>query len=183
MRGIILKDAIKNFGFKDGFGFWFRWSFVHPLQQFIWFNITHKSYCLYYGFHCERKNCPHKHLKTKEEILKHWEEGHKEMERIEEGKDGTCVYCGEEPGTILIPNPNFDAINRWKVCQTCKEIIKIQQELAFLRYFNIGNHKRYEKLNNKLLEIAENTGKAILNMEITKEDGSYKTSSITFGKK
>lgn len=27
MKGIILKDTISMFGFKDGIGFWFRWNY------------------------------------------------------------------------------------------------------------------------------------------------------------
>ena len=108
MKGIILKDTISMFGFKDGIGFWFRWNILDPIRMFCWLNITHKEYCTYSGFHCKKENCPHKHLFTKKEILKHWEEGHKEMARVETGEDRKCAYCNEEEGTIEIPNPNFN---------------------------------------------------------------------------
>ena len=198
MRGIILKDAIKQFGFKDGFGFWFQWSFKGPIQMWMWLNITHKPYCTYSGFHCKDKNCPHKHLFTKKEILAHWKEAHKEMEKVEVGKNGTCVYCGKEKGTIKILNPNINELNHWLVCKNCKEIIKIQQELVFLSISKIDNPKRAEELNNKLLEISKATGKPIVNAQIEKvgtefeisKDGKvkekghkYKTSSIVFAGK
>lgn len=184
MRGIILKDSIQLFGFKDGFNFWFRHSFVHPVQEFIWLNITHKHYCIYSGWHCHNENCKHLHLKTKEEILENMKESEKELNRVEAGKDGMCIYCRMERGTIQIPNPNFDEINQWLVCKNCKEIIDIQRELSFLSIFKIDNPKRVEELNNRLLEISEQTGKSIINMEISKENDGYKTSSVTFtGKK
>ncbi len=78
MKGIILKDTIKLFGFKDGFSFWFRWSIIDPIKLFIWLNITHKPYCTYHGFNCNKKDCKHQHLLTKKDILSKWEENEKE---------------------------------------------------------------------------------------------------------
>lgn len=180
MRGIILKESIEQFGFKEGFSFWFRWSFKDPIQMFIWLNITHKPYCTYSGFHCNKENCPHKHLLTKKEIKKHWEEAHKEMEKVESGKNGECVYCGDKKGTIKIPNPNMSELNQWLVCKTCKEVIEIQQELSFLAISKIDNPKRAEELNNRLLEISKQTGNPIINTQISKEEDGYKTSSVKF---
>ncbi len=180
MKGIILKDTIRQFGFKDGFGFWFRWSFINPLETFVWLNITHKPYCLYSGWHCKKRDCEHTHLLTKKEIKKHWEEAHKEMERVESGKNGECVYCGDERGTIKIPNPNMSELNQWLVCEICDEVIKIQQELSFLCISKMDKPKRAEELNNRLLEISRQTGKPIMSAEIKKEEGGYKSSSVEF---
>lgn len=49
MSGVNLKDSIELFGLKQGFGFWFRWNFIGPIQMFIWLNIIHKPYCTYHG--------------------------------------------------------------------------------------------------------------------------------------
>jgi len=180
MRGIQLKRVVKLFGFKDGFGCWFRWSFINPLQMFWWLNISHKPFCTYFGFHCNKENCEHKHLFTKKEILKDREDTLKDMEKVEVGEDGMCVYCGEEKGTVEIPNPNGCELGYWKVCKTCKEVIKIQQELAFLSISKIDNPKRAEELNNRLLEISKQTEKPIINVELNKGIEGYKASSITF---
>lgn len=198
MKGIILKDSVKLFGFKSGFGFWFRLNFVDPIQKFIFLNITKKPYCTYSGFHCNKKDCKHKHLFTKKEILKHWEEAHKEMEKVETGEDRKCVCCNDEEGTIKIPNPNFYELNQWLVCENCRETLEIQQELVFLSLSKIENPQRMEELNDRLLEISEQTGKPIINVrfdkvgtefEITK-DGEvketghkYKSSIIEFNGK
>ena len=184
MRGIQLKRVVKLFGFKVGFSFWFKWSFVDPIKMFIWLNITHKEYCTYSGFHCNKENCQHKHLFTKKEILQNWKETNKEMEKVEVGENGTCAYCGDEKGTIEIPNPNMSELNYWLVCKNCKEIIAIQQELAFLSLSKIDNPKRAEELNNRLLEISKQTKKPIMNIELNKEADGYKVSSVEFtGKK
>jgi len=106
------------------------------------------------------------------------------MEKVEVGENGMCCYCGDEKGTIEIPNPNVSELNRWLVCKTCKEIIAIQQELSFLPIPKLNNPKRAEELNNRLLEISKQTGKPIMNMELNKEADGYKVSSVEFtGKK
>ncbi len=176
MRGIKLKEVVEMFGFKDGFSFWFKWSFKNPIEMWIWLNITHKPYCLYSGFHCKEENCIHEHLLTKKEIKKHWEGTHKEMERVESEKNGECVYCGDEKGTIKIPNPNTSEINQWLVCENCKEIIGLQKELSF----PFTPVKRQQEINNRLLEISKQTGKPIVSAQISKGEDGYKTSSITF---
>jgi len=71
MRGINLKDSIRLFGFRDAIGFWFRWSFVDPLQMFVWLNITHKPYCTKHGFFCE-DGCNAKKITGKKNIIEHW---------------------------------------------------------------------------------------------------------------
>jgi len=96
MRGIKLKQSIELFGFKEGFKFWFKWSFIEPVEMWYWLNISHKPYCTYYGFYCKKENCPHKHLTKKRDIKNNWEESKKEMDRVEVGENGLCVYCGKE---------------------------------------------------------------------------------------
>jgi hypothetical protein len=73
MRGIILRDSIRMFGIKHGFPFWFRWSFIDPIQMFVWLNITHKPYCPYHGFGWNTpKCCDRKKLTKKSEIQTRW---------------------------------------------------------------------------------------------------------------
>ncbi len=180
MRGIQLKRVVKLFGFKEGFSFWFKWSFINPIQMFVWLNITHKEYCTYAGFHCNKENCLHKHLFTKKEIIQNWKETCEKMEKVDVGKDGLCINCEEEKGTIEIPNPNGLELGYWKICEICEEIISIQQELSFLSISKIDNPKRAEELNNKLLEISKQTGKLIMNVQINKTKEGYKSSSIEF---
>ena len=67
MRGIILKDSIKQFGFKMGSSFWFRWSFKYPTEMFIWKYITIKPYCLNCGYHCRDES--NKKLTKQKDIL------------------------------------------------------------------------------------------------------------------
>jgi len=160
MRGIILKECVKQFGFKHGFSFWFDWSFIHPIQMFVWLNITHRPYCTWAGFHCKDENCKHKHLLTKEEILKNQKECREEMKKVSVGKDGLCIYCGEEKATIIIPNPNT-LLDNWKVCQTCKKIINAQNELGFAT-------KMQDIAKKKLDEISYESGKEVFGVEVRK---------------
>ena len=166
MKGIILRETIKQFGFKDGFSFWFRWSFINPIEKFIWLNITHKPYCLYSGFHCREENCKHKHLLTKKEILGEWKKHEKESKTIREGKDGMCNYCGEEKGQVLIDDPNWDTLERWKVCRVCAKAIEQQRGLSFG-----ANLTRSESsgVRNLGLEIAKKSGKEL--DKISRESG------------
>lgn len=176
MKGIILKDSIKLFGFKDGFSFWFRWSFIHPIQNFIWLNITHNEYCLYSGWHCTKENCTHKHLTTKKEILEEWKKHEEESKVIKVGSHGECAYCGEEKGTEIIDDPNWDTLERWKVCKTCKEVLGIQREIPMLGLlpYNKETEDKIFNLNNRLLEIEKQTGKKIFSMTLQKNDkGGY----------
>jgi len=87
----------------------------------------------------------------------------------------------KKKATIEIDNPNFDKTNKWKVCETCKEVISIQQELSFLSISKIDNPKRAIELNNRLLEISKKTGKPIMNVELNKTDKGYSSNSINFG--
>ena len=76
MRGIELKEAVTMFGVKDGFTFWFNWSFTYPLQNFWWLNISHKTYCTQHGWHCniwkDGNPCEYPKLYNKKEILENW---------------------------------------------------------------------------------------------------------------
>lgn len=125
MNGLRLREAVSNFGFKHGFSLWFRWGIIDSIKMFIWLNITHKEYCTYSGYHCNDENCKNKHVKTRKEIKEIWKKQEEEMNRVERGKEGNCVYCGEEKGTVLIPDPN-GSLGSWEVCRTCDKIIKEQ---------------------------------------------------------
>ena len=83
MRGIDLKMCVEQFGWKDGFSFWFRWGFINPVQMFVWLNITHKPYCTYCGYHC-REGCDKPKLTKKSEIVALW----KKFEEENKGEFG-----------------------------------------------------------------------------------------------
>lgn len=81
MNGVDLKTSIKLFGFKDGFSFWFKWSFSDPIKEWWWLNITHKPYCIEHGFFLPcSEECTAKKLHTKKEILAQFQKN------IEEGR-------------------------------------------------------------------------------------------------
>jgi len=62
MNGIVLWDSMKLFGIRDGFSFWFRWSFINPIDIFIRKNIFGLKRCEQHGWlgcnliDCEEKN-------------------------------------------------------------------------------------------------------------------------------
>ncbi len=99
-----------------------------------------------------------------------------------------CVYCGEEEGTQRIGDPNLDMgekidwqdnKNWWMVCKDCKEVIFLQ------RMNSIGviaeNESIINDTNEKLMAIAERTGKPIMMASIQKKkDGKYNVSSVEF---
>lgn len=178
MRGVRLFESMRLFGKKDGFSFWFNWSIKSPIECWVWLNITHKSYCLHCGWYCN-EDCKEKKLYTKQDILKHWEEMRKELDKVEIGKDGMCIYCGEEKGEVQIPNPNFDKLSQWLICRNCEEIIKSQREVSIGVFTK--NNSMINNANKKLEEIAKRTGKPILNVQIhKKKDGGYDSASIEF---
>ncbi len=203
MKGIILKDSIELFGFKEGFKFWFKWNISDPLKIFYWKYIIARPLCTEHGYFMCKPDCQYKKIIGRKNIINFEKERHKQIEKesktIIVGKKGECAYCGEEKGTELIDDPNWDTIERWKVCENCKEVLEIQQELTFLSLSKIDNPKRMEELNNKLLKIAKKTGKPIMNAQFekvitkfeinkegkVKETGhEYKSSSTIFtGKK
>jgi len=97
-----------------------------------------------------------------------------------------CDYCGEEPSTVEIPNPNLsmemmmdnnEVDRKWKVCRTCKETIGWQRFLSIAQM--LGNDKQIAFANKKLIELVEKTGKSIISAQVT-ADG--KVSSIQVDK-
>ena len=171
MRGIKLWDSIKLFGVKDALGFWFRWSFIDPIQIWYWLNISHKPYCTEHGWVCKHSlrntdGCNAKKLTTKKEILAHWASMDKEINEVEVGAGGMCVYCGKRKAKVTIPNPNMDKLNSWKVCLSCDEIIKIQQELTMA--ILTKNNEAIIECQRKLRVISEEIGEEIISLEISK---------------
>ena len=191
MKGLELKTCIMTFGKIDGFKFWFKMNLIDELKQWYWLNITHKPYCLWAGWYCKDKDCKHKHLLTKKEVLEEWEKTRKEIESVEEGKNGMCVYCEEEKGTEKIMNPNMDKINSWLVCKDCKEVIQAQHEQSFgMGLMNLDDkHKDFNEkygkkivndANKKLDVIAKRTGKPIMSACLSKGKEGYDVSSVEF---
>ena len=76
MKGIVLKDSIELFGLKNGFSFWFRWSFTDEIKMWI-HDIQKKGYCSQHGYFCP-KNCTKRKIfskKYKERIIREeWKE-------------------------------------------------------------------------------------------------------------
>jgi len=69
MRGIELKMSMKLFGIKDGVKFWFRWSFIDPIEMFVWTNLTKHPVCEYHGYHCPIEGCSHKKVYSRKEKI------------------------------------------------------------------------------------------------------------------
>jgi hypothetical protein len=125
---IPLQEPVKLFGIKEGVSMWLSWNFVEPFKQFLWLNVTHKSWCTHHGWYCN-KNCTAEKLLTKTDIEANWAKFREDMKKIEIGPDGMCVYCGEFKGIVEIDNPNT-GVGRWAVCETCKKIIEQQHKLS-----------------------------------------------------
>jgi RNA polymerase subunit RPABC4/transcription elongation factor Spt4 len=191
MNGIELKSSIEHFGFRDGFNFWFRWIFTDPIKIFYWKYISRKPLCTEHGFFLCRPDCTAKKIYGRRNKIKYEKERHKQIE-IESktiiGSDtGICAYCGEEKGTELIDNPNWDTLERWLVCKDCKEVIENQRKLSMGVMLSenpygekIGG-EMIKEANDKLYDISQRTGKPISNIIIDKEHG---VSSVEFtGKK
>lgn len=181
MRGIILKESIKLFGFKSGLGFWFRWIFFDPIKIFYWKYISGKPLCTKHGYFLCKPDCNAKKIYGRVNIFNYEKERHKQIEKeakiIRGSENGICIYCGEEKGTEIIDDPNWDTLERWLVCKNCEEIIKLQREMAF----PLISIKRQEEINNRLLEISQRTGKPILNAYIEKDkEGHYHLNKIIF---
>lgn len=187
MRGIILKDTIKQFGFKDGFNFWFKWSFSDPIKMFVWTYVTKHPLCLKHGFFgkCDEK-CAAIKLTKRRDKIKYQKERRKQIDieakTIIVGPNGECAACGEEPATELIDDPNWDTLERWKVCKTCKEVLDLQRGLHF--HSMIGDSEKCQEINDKLSDISKKTGKVIFNYSFTKkDDGGYSVKSVLFNEK
>ena len=170
MEGVELIQTIKLFGFKEGFKFWFRWSISDPIKIFYWKYIIGKPLCTYHGhFLCEN-NCKYPKIYGRKNIINYEKERHKEIEKqsrtIRKGKNDLCVYCDEEKGTELIDDPNWDTLERWKVCKTCKEMINHQRDYSFGK--RLTDNKSFG-IRNLGLEISKKAGDDIKRIE--KETG------------
>lgn len=152
MRGIILKDCIRLFGFKEGFSFWFTWSFTHPVQMAYW-KLTKKEWCAHAGYHCEEfnkgKKCEYHHFKGLPDRpkLEIWD---------------MCCYCGALPASKVIFNPNsiyadlyakFKTKIYWKICLECDEAIELSQQLDMAMGFAYAAEKH--KMSEKAKDFAE----------------------------
>lgn len=174
MYCIRLFESMKLFGVKHGFSFWFRWNVTDPIRIFVWKHITHKPYCTYSGWFCKNPNCTYRHLTTKKEINQHQKELIEESKTIMQGDNGECAYCGEEPGTELIDDPNWDSLGKWNVCKSCKEIIKIQSDIAGLSLLPTKEaDDKIFLLNNRLLEIEKETGKKVFSIGLQRGLDGY----------
>jgi len=140
----LLKTGIELFGLKGGIKQWLDWEVIWPVQKFVWLNITHKPYCTYHGYMNCGKECEYPKLTKKEDILNRWKENEKEAEKIIQGPNGECAYCGEFKGRELIPDPN-GSLARWNICVTCKKIIDAQQKFTMA-------HIMYEKETDERLK-------------------------------
>ena len=176
MKDIILKDSVKLFGFKSGFSFWFRWNFLDPIKIFYLKYIIARPLCTYCGYFLCNENCNAKKIFGRRNIIKYEKERYKQIDEeskhVEISDDGFCVYCGEEPAQITIPNPNFDKLDRWEVCRVCEKIIEQQHKLSFgmiLSKKELGKEfgeKIMEEANKKLDEISYESGKEIFSEEL-----------------
>lgn len=182
---IKMSEGIRTFGFIEGIKFYLRMNLKDPIKIFYWKYIIAKPLCTNCGYFLCKPDCQYKKIIGRKNIIKYEKERHKQIEieskTIRGSSDGICVYCGDEKGTEIIDDPN-GTLERWKVCKTCEEVIKIQQELVFLSIMSnrMDNPKRAEELNNRLLEISKQTGKPITNIQINREADGYKASSTTF---
>ena len=188
MHGIILKDSMKQFGVKDGFNLWFGWSFVYPLRDFIYTYVTKHPLCLEHGFYWKcPEDCKSIKLTKRRDKIKYQKERKKQIDieanTIICGPNGECAYCGKEPGTEEIDDPNWDTIKRWKVCKTCKEIIDLQHDLHFYALPMIADRhpEKCQEINDMLSDISQKTGKSIINCSFTKNNtGGYSVESVKF---
>lgn len=181
MNGIVLKDSINLFGFKQGFSFWFRWSFSDPIKMFYIKYILGGPVCTYHGYFGCHNECTHEKIFGRRNIWKYQKQRNKEIDaqiKTIHGSDtGICTYCGAEKGTKIIDDPNGNTLERWLVCESCTEVINIQRELSF----PLISLERQQELIERLLEISKETGKPIMNVCIEKiKGGKYHASSITF---
>jgi hypothetical protein len=179
MTLVKMKEAVNMFGLKDGLEFWWNINFYQNIQSWFWLNITGRPYCLWAGWHCINPECTHEHLLTKKAVVEHWAEMKVKMNEVIQGDNGKCAYCGEDKGTVKVPNPNFDEVNQWLVCETCNKVIRGQQGLSMASM--IGDEKLTGKYNADLQKIAEESGKPIINAQVMKNDkGGYDTASVEF---
>ena len=85
-----------------------------------------------------------------------------------------CDFCGEEPGTERIMNPNFDDLDKdcWDVCKTCEAVIRQQQKMSIgavisgSKYGSEYGEKIMSEATEELKNISERTGKVIFSSQI-----------------
>lgn len=145
-----------------------------------WCKVTKKKWCKHNGYSCKDKDCKYEHL---DEPIP-W------PTTIPEGTK--CVYCGKNPATEIIDNPNWDIDERaWFVCKTCKEVIKWQHQssMGIIMADRLkdspqalaSTEKLVNEANTNLERIAKETGQPILNAGLYKQpDGHYETVSIEY---
>lgn len=162
MKGIVLKENIKQFGFKHGFSFWFRWNISDPIKLFYWRYIIGKPPCIEHGYFMCKPDCKYPKIYGRRNIIQYEKERKKRIDKesktIHEGKDGMCVYCMEEKGQVLIDDPNWDTLERWKVCRVCAKAIEQQRGVSFGA--NLMGSKSYGARNFGL-EIAKKSQKEL----------------------
>ena len=179
MTIVKMKEAVGMFGLREGAAFWWNVNFGHSIQSWFWLNITGRPYCLYRGWHCEDPECKHEHLLKKKQIVAHWDELRVKSREVVQGDNGECAYCGEEKGTVKVPNPNFDEVNQWLVCEFCHQAIHSQQGLSMATM--LGDDKLTNKYNKDLQNLAEESGKPITTAQVAmNSEGGYDTASVTF---
>lgn len=170
MSSTLLSTGIETLGFIDGISFYIRWTVIDPIKIFYWKYIIAKPLCTHCGYFLCKSDCKHEKIIGRRNIIRYEKERHAEIVRqsktIVGESDGKCVYCGEEKGTEIINDPNWDTIERWLVCKTCKQVIEIERELIFLSSTKINKPERMVELNNMLLEISKKTGRPIMSTQI-----------------
>jgi hypothetical protein len=177
MKGVTLKNSIELFGFKQGFSFWFRWSFSDPIKMFYLKYIIGRPLCTYHGYFLCKPDCNAKKIYGRGNIYRYTKERHKEIDiqtkTVRGSETGICAFCSKEKGTEIIDDPNWDTLERWLVCKHCAEVIELQRELSF----PLTSLERKEKINERLLEISKETGNPIFITVIDKKEG---VSSVTY---
>lgn len=188
MHGIILKNSIETFGFKDGVKFWFRFNISYPIRDFVWTYVTRHHMCTEHGYYVPcGENCTALKLTNRKDKINYQRERRKQIDvdskTIICGPNGECAYCSEEPGTELIDDPNWDTLKKWKVCKTCKEILDLQHDLHFysIPLMSDKHPEKCSEINEKLSDISKKTGKTIINCSITRNnDGGHSVEYTTF---
>ena len=72
MHGVDLIRSVKLFGFRYGFGFWFRWNFIDSVKMWYWMHLSAKPYCTEHGFFWEKEGCTAPKIYSRKEIREHW---------------------------------------------------------------------------------------------------------------
>lgn len=173
---IVLSSYVQGMGVVSGLKFWIGSSIIWDIKEFVYLNITHRPHCSEHGWDCDG-TCEFEKFFYRQDILDHFARNKAELHHIEEGPNGECVYCGEEPGTRLIPNPDWSKIDRWRVCEVCDEVIKLQLGMSFKEMTGRSAKEELEALD----KIAKRTGKPIFCGGIMRtEEDKYETFGVEF---